>query len=530
MLPPGLETPRQVTLYYDSVYESLIKSGQAVPFLYPWAGLGAFVVIVYLLIDHRNSPTLKWLRYAIFGFLASFQAWCIATNRARHPAAAFGVGLLSAWGVLWVSTIMVVNHCQSDFKRTDRDTEANFGRHGPKMNSSTSNGSISHADKERPRETNDRASPAAVPKGYRWQRCPSSFIQRLDWIADVFCNFRGVGWNWQTSTVPNLPDTAHSALLLQDDPTGVNHTIKSKVGIRRFTDKSALIKNSLESLIIGYIVLDIIKTLQGHDAYFWGYIDAPPPSWLPLFISTSPVLVRSYRLLVSLGGMYFALYEIFKLGPLFFAGILGPKWISTRGEAWMNPPDMFGSFWCIFENGLSGWWGGWWHQTFRVAFNTHSKALMEVLGIDIRSDKGKVVGTFTAFFLSGCLHACASITQLGETRPLIGPMRFFLLQPCGILFQTFLVRQLDRFGVRQRTPRVLRLLTNFAYAHVWLYYTAPILVDDFAKGGVWLFEPIPISPLRALGLGAKDDRWFCWDDELLFWRSGKSWWDTGIGV
>lgn len=112
----------------------------------------------------------------------------------------------------------------------------------------------------------------------------------------------------------------------------------------------------------------------------------------------------------------------------------------------------------------------------------------------------------------------------------MGPMRFFLLQPCGILFQMWSVSQLDRRGVRHRTPRVLRQLVNFVYVHVWLYFTAPILVDDFAKGGVWLYEPVVISPLRGLGLGAKDDGWFCWWDGILFWRSGKHWWDTGIGV
>jgi hypothetical protein len=364
---------------------------------------------------------------------------------------------------------------------------------------------------------NNHSPAASLPNGYTWQSCPSPFFERLDWIADAFCNFRGVGWNWQTSTVPSQPRNALECT-------------ESKTGIRRFTDRRALLKQSVKSLAIGYIILDIIKVLISHDAYFWGYTSAPPPSWLPPIIFTSPVLVRSYRLLVSLGGMYFALWEIFKLGPLFFAGILGPRWIGTRGEPWMNPPDMFGSFRCVFENGLAGWWGGWWHQTFRVAFIAHARVFLEVLWIDRRSEMGRVVAMFTAFFLSGCLHACASHTQLGETRPLMGPMRFFLLQPCGILFQLWSIRQLDKLGIRRRTPRVLRLLTNFVYAHVWFYFTGPILVDDFAKGGVWLYEPVAISPLRGLGLGAQDDTWFCWWDGLLFWRSGKHWWDTGIAV
>ena len=517
MLPSGLKTSREVALCYDSIYDTLIESGKAFPFLYPWAGLGAFVVLGYILIDHRNSPTLKWLRYPVFAWLVSFQAWVIATNKARHPAGAFGVGLLSAWGVLWVSTIMVVNDCQTDFKRIERKPAAESkSKAESTLNGSTSNGTISKSSTQQSQKGH-RNSLDELPDGYTWQPCPTSLVERLDWTADAFCNFRGIGWNWQTSTVPAPPKD------LQGNST-------SSFGIRRFTSKPALVRQTLKDLAIGYLILDLIKLLITQDAYFWGYMDAPAPSYLPLSIADSRVLLRSYRLLISLGGMYFALWQIFKLGPLFFCGVLGPKWIGTRGEAWMNPPDMFGAFRCILEHGLAGWWSGWWHQTFRVAFNAHARWVVEVLGVDGRSEKGKVVALVVAFFLSGCLHACASFTQLGETRPLLGPMRFFLLQPCGILSQMWSVRQLDQMGVRHRTPRVLRLLVNCIYTHVWLYYTAPILVDDFAKGGVWLYEPVPISILRGLGLGAKDESWLCWDNAILFWHSGKHWWDTGIGV
>ena len=505
MLPPGLETPREVTLYYDSVYDSLVESGKAVPFLYPWAGLGAFLVIGYMLIDHRDNALLKSLRYHVFALMCSFQIWVILTNRARHPAAAFGVGLLSAWGVLWVSTIMIVNDCQTDFKRVDRkDAKGSANKLVAEMNGSAANGALSHSFSGSSKSKGDR-SLSTLPAGYGWQSCPTSFIERLDWILDAFCNFRGVGWDWQTSTVPSL-----SADIAQ--------TADSSSGIRRFVDRRALLKQTFQSLVVGYLILDLIKVMMHHDAYFWGYMDAAPPSWLPTFVSSSFVLVRSYRLLISLGGMYFALWEIFKLGPAFFVGVLGPRWIGTRGEPWMNPPDMYGSFRCVLDNGLAAWWGGWWHQTFRVAFNAHSRRLLEWLRIDGRSEKGKIIGIITAFFLSGCLHACASYTQLGETRPLMGPMRFFMLQPAGILFQMWSNRQLNSLGVGERSPKLMKQLANFVYVHVWFYFTGPILVDDFAKGGVWLYEPIAISLSRGLGFGAKDDTWWCWWDGLLFWR------------
>lgn len=517
MLPPGLKTPREVTLYYDSVYESLIASGKAVPFLYPWAGIGAFVVIGYMLIDHRNNPLLKTYRYHVFALLCSFQTWVVLTNRARHPAGAFGVGLLSAWGILWVSTIMVVNDGQAEFKRIDSKV-----KHAPtspakfSINGTAGNSDLSHSPSKRSKDSGDQKTPN-LPKSYEWRSYPTTFFQRLDWVLDAFCNFRGVGWDWQTSTVPALSED-------------IAQTGESSSGIRRFADRKALLKQALGSLVVGYLILDIIKVIISNDAYFWGYMDAPPPAWLPTFMANSYVLVRSYRLIVSLSGMYFALWEIFKLGPVFFAGILGPDWIGTRGESWMNPPDMFGSFRCVLDDGLAGWWGGWWHQTFRVAFNAHSRWLLRIGGIDARSQMGMMIRMVTAFFLSGCLHACASFTQLGETRPLLGPMRFFMLQPCGILLQLWSIQQLNKFGIQKKTPKLLKQLANFVYVHVWFYLVGPMLLDDFAKGGVWLYEPVAISPLRALGLGAKDDTWWCWWDGLLFWRSGKFWWDSGIAI
>ena len=72
MLPPGLQSAREVTLYYDSLYDSLIDSGKANAFLYPWAGIGAFLVLGYLLIDHRRSLTLKWTRYPLFALFLAF--------------------------------------------------------------------------------------------------------------------------------------------------------------------------------------------------------------------------------------------------------------------------------------------------------------------------------------------------------------------------------------------------------------------------------------------------------------------------
>lgn len=534
MLPPGLETPREVTLYYDSVYESRIASGKARPFLYPWAGIGAFVILGYLLIDHRKSTTWRNLRYPLFAFLFAFQSWCILTTRAKHPAGAFGVGLLSAWGLLWVASIMIVNDCQSDFFRIERYERDGGNNVVPTVDKPSTNGAVAASEKHLDGSLNlsgTKSTPQA-PNSTRldWQEYPSILRNRLDWVADVFCNFRGVGWNWQTSGIPPPPKSIATQMRGNVDSDRAEEVTVSRSGIRRFRDKSKLLKAAAIKIAFGYLALDVIKVLMNNDPYFSGYVDAAPPSYLLEAVRTSHLAVRYYRLLIGLAGVYIALTQAFNLGPLFFCGLLGPDLIGVRGEPWMNPADMFGSFRGVLDHGLGGWWGSWWHQTFRFAFETTADKLLDSLNIHKKSNTGRMISLFVAFFLSGCLHAAGSYTQLGDTRPLMGPMRFFLLQPFGIILQLILSRQMARIGLRQRMPKLVRQAGNFAYVHVWGYFTAPLLIDDFAKGGNFLFEPIAFSPLRAMGLGAKDDTWYCWWNGLLFWRSGKTWWDTGIGV
>jgi hypothetical protein len=221
------------------------------------------------------------------------------------------------------------------------------------------------------------------------------------------------------------------------------------------------------------------------DKYFIGYIDAAGPSYLPLAVQRSSILLKSYRLLLSLSGVYFALWEIFGLGPLFFCGLLGPKLIGRHGEAWMNPPDMFGSYSNVIDRGLAGWWGGWWHQSFRSTFEAPTNYLLAVLRVDSKSNVGRTIAVFIAFLISGCLHASGSYTQLGDTDPMMGPMRFFLLQACAVLTESLLSQQLSRIVALRDSPKLLKQAFNLVWVHIWLYFTAPLLVDDFARGGIW---------------------------------------------
>ncbi|KJX99508.1 hypothetical protein TI39_contig354g00099 [Zymoseptoria brevis] len=540
MLPPDLETPRQVKQYYYDLYDELIESGQFRPFVYPWVALGAITILVYLLIDHRRSPTLQALRFPLYGFLCAFSGWCIATNRGRHPAAAYGVGLINAWGTLWCGTIMFFNDCQVDFQRIEHadngvsDSSRTNGGILPSRSliKSKSEGQSNETMTEKQESTEVSATPGPSKKrgSLYWQSYPSGpVLERLEWISDLFCSFRGVGWNIKSAGMPSIPTWVKAELDGHESKPSDRKAVDiCSAGTRRFSDRDALLRYVFIRLVIGFFALDAIKTLMHHDPYFWGYMDAPPPAFLPGMIRSSAVLVKCYRLLLSLAGIHTPLLEIFRLGPLFFCGVLGPSILGVRGEAWMNPPDFFGNLSTIFNKGLAGFWGEYWHQTFRYSFEAPAKRVLEYLKVEKRSSRGRLLSILLAFSLSGCLHACGSHTQLGATRPIAGPFCFFLLQGIGIISQTAISDRLRKVAIFENAPKVTQQSANFAFTVIWLYHTAPLLTDDFAKGGVWLYEPVAFSPLRLIGLGAKDDRsWDLWFD-MIRWRSGKHFWDTGI--
>ncbi|KAK3071071.1 hypothetical protein LTS18_014937, partial [Coniosporium uncinatum] len=124
--------------------------------------------------------------------------------RARNPAAAFGVGLINAWSILWCGTILVWNDAQTDFRRIER-LEGSLGQSRPKTKKEA-NGSVKRNGATASSAQHGTVGPSKRTGKLAWQDYPvSPFIERMDWVADVFCNFRGMGWNWRISGLPPPP-------------------------------------------------------------------------------------------------------------------------------------------------------------------------------------------------------------------------------------------------------------------------------------------------------------------------------------
>ncbi|USP78547.1 hypothetical protein yc1106_05821 [Curvularia clavata] len=445
-----------------------------------------------------------------------------------------GVGLINSWGVIWVSTILIYNDAQTDFMRIERTTGVFGTDTGNRVNGSRSPKETDIQKKILEDVTNGSSGPRHRHGEFAWQPYPlAPFIERLDWVLDIFCNFRGMGWNWRISALPPPPKYIQTQLHRNSGTLVPRHSFKTHSSqVKQYTTRKELLQNNAWTLLKGYLALDTLKTCMMHDPYFWGYVHDPLPPYYPSLLTHSPVLTHMYRLLLSMFGIKYALETIFCLAPLFFSGLLSPSLLGARAEPWMYP-ETWASYSVVLDHGLAGWWGNWWHQTFRFAFQEPTRKLRESFGIPRHSPLAEALQLGVAFFLSGVIHASGSYTSAGSasTQPLRGSMAFFLLQAVAIFIEAATSRLARGLGIDRRVPGWAKRLFALVYVHVWFYHTAHLLCNDFARAGVWLFEPVPFSPLRGLGLGPDArDGWWCWSEQLPGWHQGDRWWRSGLAL
>uniref|UniRef100_A0A093X998 Acetyl-coenzyme A synthetase n=1 Tax=Talaromyces marneffei PM1 TaxID=1077442 RepID=A0A093X998_TALMA len=521
----------------ETNFDELLRRGAFSPLLLRQVIGTFFLLLIPLVIRHRSASHSKILRYGFHAVITAVCAYTILEVRFLGPANGYGTGLITTWFYIWSTTILLANDVQRDFKRivkepSDEKNEVN--------EESGSTERVEGTSKLRRRTAEQTPGPnQKSPKVYRWQPFPQKLSDRLDWVSDLIFNFRGPNWNWRLRSLPPLPEP-----VLRDvgeDTASVKQTKKSSQ--TDYKSPSVKLRYVLRSFLRDYLALDLLKLLLMRDPYFWGYVDSPPsPPWPFDMLAWSPVLVRSYRIILSLASVLFALDIITSLNPLFFLGIsyLFPNfaWSITHqslGEAWLYP-DAFGPAISVLDQGLVGAWNTWWHQLFRFGFSECSRFLTDlVLPTSGSQSKGyksarRVLQIMLAFSLSGLIHAMGSYTTFSDSQPW-NAFLFFVLQGVGALTQYFVEASIipaiipKTFGF----PRWLIRTTNLILILLWFYYTGPLVVDDFARAGIWMFEPIPLSLLRGgLGLGTKGDHWWCWRGSWFELYSGNTWWQSGI--
>ena len=302
--------------------------------------------------------------------------------------------------------------------------------------------------------------------------------------------------------------------------------LASRSGFRRHTNRRAFLVDRALSISLGYLVLDICCCLMRQDPYF---IFGPTAHPLPLHLAhLSPLTLWVYRSLTAFAGVLAALHMILSFDQVVRCLLLGPLVFGIRGELW-HYPTVFGSFTNVLDRGLGGFWGGWWHQSFRVAFAAPTAFLVRKGHLVPGSMRAQLVGLILAFLQSGFMHAAGGVTSLPRTKWWLPPL-FFLSQATGIALQTRLCTAFQ--GDIDRVPRAGRRLGNLVFTAVWLLVTQRLLIDDLSSAALWLFEPVPVSVVRAYGFGGPgDEAIWRWDrDHFPKWYWGKHWWQTGLGI
>ena len=508
-----------------------IQSGDYAPFVWPYRAFGPYLLILYLLIPPKYSIFINWIRYPIFAIIVYLSVSSIQECRSSAVTIAYGIGLLNAWAILWSASLIIFNDARKNFKRIERRSQdtclSTKETDGFASNLKTSDtiglqarspfGNSANKNLDKP-STKRQVYKGRSPKShqnsvsrnssdvFKWQQLPQGLLHRLNWATDLVTNFRGVGWAHQIPGTLPPPPQIQASLHHLDEPPKSHHTYPSR---------ESLLRSNLPTFLLCCIILDILKALTSRDPYFWS-LPSSTPSPFPY--------PRVSRLVLSLIFTYTSLLNIFVLAPLGFACLLGPKILGEHASPWLYSP-YFGNPVQIWKKGLAGFWGQWWHQLFRYAFEATGDFVGgDLLGLEKKSQLGSLVRVVCAFLCSAFLHTCASYTTLGDTKPIQGSFAFFAVQPIGIVTQRTLTAWMRKRGLRDKIPAWVRGLGNVLVFMGWCWLTGPLVADDFAAGGIWLYEPLPVSFVR----GMMGEGWWRWGGEWVRWHSGDKWWQSGL--
>ncbi|KAK3300411.1 uncharacterized protein B0H64DRAFT_470511 [Chaetomium fimeti] len=521
---------------YRDAFNTALAAGEVKPLIIPWSFVGSFFLpLLYLSIPHTNRPWLYRMRWLVAATVVYLNVHLLQTTSAINEAVAFATGLLAVWGTIWALRLLIFTRPQWDAARVERRPRRTENGHGGKREDAVV------------MVPPDESVAASLPHNeYFWQPFPATapYLTRLGWTADLLTACRGAGWNFSISTIPHPP--------FPTKPLDGNELVRidliplaSRAGTQRSQTYAAFLRSRLLNFTLSYLTIDLLTSIMRQDPYFvlgpdyasQGYPLPPLYARLPLPQLTIPLLRNIPALAGIMAGihLYHSLLQLAIVFPL--RSLFG-----ARAELWQHP-TLFGGFVpSVLDRGLAGFWGGWWHQTFRAGFVAPARWWFAArrrpeVGPEANKDNNHTnnhhsnstnnkpptalfAEPLLAFLLSGLLHAAGGHTAVPRiTRPWTS-LAFFALQTVGIALQTTLLPNLLPNPTPKRSKTLLRRLTNLLFTLLWLQLTAWGLIDDMGRAGVWLFEPVPASPLRALGLVGTgtgtgtvggDEAWWRWD-------------------
>lgn len=531
---------------YRAAFLQAVADGRRRQLVLPQILVGCFLLpILWLAIPHTRRPWLYQTRWLVVAVALGLNAEQVLRASSTNIAGSYSAGLVAAYGSMLCMHLLVWTRPQFDAARVIKVCRRGASESSKDL-ASTDVGAGAGAGADVPADQGElrrRNRPAGKSNGgrdigvgndtsvyeYRWQRFPhnGTFLQRLGWAVDLILCFRGAGWTWSAPVIPR-PRTA--GVIRDGDRVDMKSMPRiTTAGYERKTTEAEFFQSRLTVLALSCLLLDFLSTFMVKDPYFiLGPDGAASHSHAnPWYVAgLSPWMVQFYHELFALSGMVSAISAAFAVMDMLQYWVL-KTWFPSRCIVEIFA-STFGSLDEVFERGLAGWWGSWWHQSFRQQLLGPSTYLIANGYLRKGAQSAVVVSLLVSFVQSGILHTAGSLTTLPATKPW-RPMAFFLLQAAGIVVQQESARVLGK--LLSQLPRRVARWTNFAFAIVWLYATAPLFIDDIAACGIWLLEPVPVSVFRALGFGRPGDHWWRWDHHYApRWFTGRICYESGVGV
>ncbi|KJZ71231.1 hypothetical protein HIM_09374 [Hirsutella minnesotensis 3608] len=220
----------------------------------------------------------------------------------------------------------------------------------------------------------------------------------------------------------------------------------SPTGISRCVSEGEFVFKRLATLAAAYLVLDFCSVAMSKDAGFALASTQPPQD--PTYFESVPLngpcqsfelprpldpirsgLLLPYRDIVGFLSFMAVLGALFALNDLVQYPIL-KACAPSRSQLWLHPSS-FGSLRTILNKGLGGFWGGFWHSTFRHGFLAPGFYLLRhgYLAKGTRTTTNTLL--FLSFVQSGVIHSAARLTSVPAK--LWRPLAFFFLQAFGIV-------------------------------------------------------------------------------------------------
>ncbi|KFY96318.1 hypothetical protein V500_02513 [Pseudogymnoascus sp. VKM F-4518 (FW-2643)] len=386
---PRIPSQHGTLEYLRLQYDSAIASGVKRPLLFPQVLFSLALLAGFLLIDHRRSRFLYELRWPVWLAIIAVEVSNIRHRVSVDPAVSYVSGLASVYFIVWSTMWLILERPQFTAKRIERRRKvlqngilAASG--GTTQESSETTGYKMNGNGNPLKRQNGYA--AALPtideglsenedsKGeweYYWQPYPDAFGERLAWVLDLIFSIRGRGWSFSIPTNPVLPE--HVAASLGETVSESDKGLASRTGIKCFRTRKELARYVIPMFILCYLILDVCKFQIIHDPFYrTGDDSLPAPAYLEGF---SHFLVnRIRRNTLALALVTFIQFHTL-LVPIVASLFLGPSILGIRGEPWMYVTT-WGNISIVLDKGLAGYWGSWWHQTFRAGLTAPTNYLI----------------------------------------------------------------------------------------------------------------------------------------------------------